>query len=86
MTRRKRELERALDDLDGDTVDNTGGLDVSIKWGADDTGADDDTDVTVRYKVVIGRERAEREGREILRSVDGPGDLVQVRWDGRDDR
>lgn len=95
MTRRsKREVERALDDLAGDADDDTdaghsfdateGVTAEFVTYGPEEDDGDD-ADVFARYHVVMRRERAEREGVEILGPVDGPGDLVRIDWDGRDD-
>jgi hypothetical protein len=88
MTRRsKRELERALDDLAGDADADADAdeYNVTADWVEyDDNG--DDAEVVANYQVVMRRERAEREGVEILGPVDGPGDLVRIDWDERADQ
>lgn len=82
MTRRsKRELERAIDDLvaDAQTDDpDTDGFDVSAPFVEYGEEADPDADIVAEYQIVMRRDRAEREGREILGPADGPGDLVRV--------
>lgn len=86
MTRRsRRELERALDDLAADAVDDTdaGGFDLAVEWGGGDD-ADLEADMVIHRRVVMRPGRAEREGVEILGPVDGRDDLVQIAWDGRD--
>lgn len=84
MTRkRKRDIEDAINDLtDSDDGDDTVDLDVSVEWAEYDQNTDPDADVVARYHVVMRRERAEREGREILGPADGPGDLVRIARDG----
>jgi hypothetical protein len=83
MTRRsKRELEQIVDDLAGDGDDVGGdGWNVSEVWGDDDP--DPDADLVVRNGLVMLREDAEREGREILGPAeDAPTDAVRVAVDG----
>lgn len=48
---------------------------------ADVDDPDDSLDVVINRYLVISRERAEREGREILGEVDTPGDTEHVRVD-----
>lgn len=79
MTRRsKRELERALADLDdadrGDPA--AGGFAVSTTWGEEEP--DPNADFAIQYQIVMSRDRAERDGREILGPADAPGDTVRV--------
>jgi hypothetical protein len=51
MTRKsRRELERAVDDLAGDDLEEQDGLNVAVVWG--DERADPDADFVVRYSVV----------------------------------
>lgn len=97
MTRKsKREIERALDDLDGG-ADDCG---VEVVWRDQETGDlrdrdgdlvdQDDLDddafcVIVRESVVVRRERAEAENMEILGPAEGENipdenDAVRVAW------
>jgi len=70
--RSKRELERAVEALEAER--NAG--DVSLT----DVLLDDDgtADVEFQYTIVMDREQAEREGREIVGPADAPGDTVRV--------
>ena len=90
MTRKsKRELERALNDLDG----GEGPADVTVVWEDERTGAIVDANgdpanpdpdarlIVIHESVVMSRERAEEQGREILGLVENapPGrDAVRV--------
>jgi hypothetical protein len=80
MTRRsKRELERALAELADDAgADPTAGTDVAVSWADYETDTGAGGELPERYTVVMRREDAEREGREILGPADGTGDLVRV--------
>lgn len=70
--RSKRELERAVEALETErNAPDVSLTDVLL----DDEGT---ADVEFRYTVVMDRERAEREGREILGPADAPGDTVRV--------
>lgn len=83
MTRQsRRELERIVDDLAGDDLEEQDGWNVSEVWGDDDP--DPDADLVVRNEVVMLREDAEREGREVLGPAeDAPTDAVRVAVDDR---
>lgn len=83
MTRQsRRELERIVDDLAGDGLEEQDGWNVSEVWGDDDP--DPDADLVVRNEVVMLREDAEREGREVLGPAeDAPTDAVRVAVDDR---
>lgn len=82
MTRRsKRELERAVADLEEEQAPEdpaAGGYNVTAEWVDYDTDPDPDADVHATYRVVMERDRAEREDREILGPAEGPGDLVEI--------
>ena len=55
-----------------------------LKRDVEQLGEDDptaDLEVTITRKLVIERERAEREGRTILGVADTPGDVEHVRVD-----
>ena len=80
--RSKRELKRAVEELEAER--NAGDVtltDLLLDDDPDDDApadTDDALDVTFQYTVVMDREQAEREGREILGPADAPGDTVRV--------
>ena len=84
MTRKsRRELERIVDDLAGDDGGRGDGWNVAEVWGDDEPDAD--ADLVVRNEVVMLREDAEREGREVLGPAeDAPTDAVRVAVDDGD--
>lgn len=97
MTRKsERELERALETLAGGATDGAAGGDmVQVLYREDRTGDLVDTDgepaepdpdalaIIINESVVMGRDRAEAEGREILGPAEGEhipaeNDVVRV--------
>jgi hypothetical protein len=82
MTREtRRDLEKAIADLEASESTDAvppDGFDVTAEWVEYDGDAAPDADLSINYQIVMQRERAEREGREILGPADGPGDLVRV--------
>lgn len=78
----REELRERLDAVEEDLGDPAE-LTVETIWSHEEP--DGDPDVIVRSGVVMFREDAEREGREILGPADTPGgrDTVRVRPEGR---
>ena len=81
MTDREDLWER-LDALE-DAIGDAGELSIETLWGEEEP--DGDPDVVVRNELVMFREDADREGREILGPADTPSsrDTVRVRPEGR---
>jgi len=78
----REDLRDRLDAVE-DAIDDAGELTVETLWGEEEP--DGDPDLVVRNGIVMFREDAEREGREILGPADTPSgrDTVRVRPEGR---
>jgi hypothetical protein len=77
----RERLDAVEEELAAGGVGPGDGIDVTVSWADYETDTDAGADLAVQYTIVMSREDAEREGREILGPADTPGgrDTVRVR-------
>ena len=73
----REELRERLDAVEDAVDDGADGFTVETIWGEGEP--EGDPDIVIRQGLVMFREDAEREGREILGPADTPGDRDAVR-------